>query len=80
MKQRLAESIQLADRVTKAADKAILFKQQCEDIKSKAVKLSNLLRQAAMLSSQLYEQPALLILFKIELVLNKALSLLYDIC
>jgi hypothetical protein len=77
MKQRLAESIQLADRVTKAADEAIPFKQkECGDIKSKAVKLSNLLQQAAMVSSELYEQPALLILFKIERVLNKTLSLL----
>ncbi|GAU30475.1 hypothetical protein TSUD_18550 [Trifolium subterraneum] len=78
MKQRFEESIQLADRVTKAAEEVSSFKQQeCGDIKSKADKLSNLLKQAAMVSTELYEQPALLILFEIERVLNKALSLLF---
>jgi len=74
VKQKVAKLIQLADKVAKAAETAILFKQECVDIKSKVEKLSDLLRQAFI--SELYERPALFISFDTKKVLNNALSLL----
>ncbi|KAK8476883.1 hypothetical protein V6N13_086142 [Hibiscus sabdariffa] len=75
VKQILAKPIQLADQVTKAADEASSFKQECAEIKSKTEKLVGLLRQAARASSDLYERPTRRIIDDTEQVLDKALSL-----
>ncbi|GAV71823.1 hypothetical protein CFOL_v3_15312 [Cephalotus follicularis] len=75
VKQILAKPIQLADQVTKAADEASSFKQDCADLKSKTEKLAALLRQAARASSDLYERPTRRIIDEAEQVLDKALSL-----
>ncbi|KAM7516135.1 hypothetical protein LguiA_005718 [Lonicera macranthoides] len=75
VKQILARPIQLADQVTKTADEASLQKQDCTDLKSKAEKLSALLRQAARASSDLYERPTRRIIDDTEQVLDKALHL-----
>lgn len=75
VKQILAKPIQLADQVTKAADEASSFKQECSELKSKTEKLATLLRQAARASSDLYERPTKRIIEETEQVLDKALSL-----
>ncbi|GMI76968.1 armadillo repeat only 2 [Hibiscus trionum] len=75
VKQILAKPIQLADQVTKAADEASSFKQECAELKSKTEKLVALLRQAARASSDLYERPTRRIIDDTEQVLDKALSL-----
>ncbi|TKY70343.1 Importin subunit alpha-1 [Spatholobus suberectus] len=75
VKQILAKPIQLADQVTKAADEATSFKQECGELKSKTEKLAALLRQAARASSDLYERPTRRIIEETEQVLDKALSL-----
>ncbi|XVF59779.1 hypothetical protein PTKIN_Ptkin07bG0303500 [Pterospermum kingtungense] len=75
VKQILAKPIQLADQVTKAADEASSFKQECGELKSKTEKLAGLLRQAARASSDLYERPTRRIIEDTEQVLEKALSL-----
>ncbi|KAG6397576.1 hypothetical protein SASPL_143745 [Salvia splendens] len=75
VKQTLATPIQLTDQVTKAADEAATFKQECAEIKSKTEKLAALLRQAARASSDLYERPTRRILDETVQVLDKALSL-----
>ncbi|XVF62189.1 hypothetical protein PTKIN_Ptkin08bG0197100 [Pterospermum kingtungense] len=73
--QILAKPIQLADQVTKAADEASSFKQECAELKTKTEKLGGLLRQVARLSSDLYERPMRRIIDETEQVLGKALSL-----
>ncbi|KAK7406821.1 hypothetical protein VNO78_08454 [Psophocarpus tetragonolobus] len=75
VKQILAKPIQLADQVTKAADEASSFKQECGELKSKTDKLAALLRQAARASSDLYERPTRRIIEEMEHVLDKALAL-----
>ncbi|GAB4848463.1 hypothetical protein Ancab_003167 [Ancistrocladus abbreviatus] len=75
VKEILANPIQLADRVIKAADEAASFKQECADLKAKTAKLADLLRQAARSSSDLYERPTRRIVDDTEQVLEKALSL-----
>nr|GLL19157.1 uncharacterized protein LOC109167727 [Ipomoea trifida]GMC57421.1 putative armadillo-type fold protein [Ipomoea batatas] len=75
VKQILAKPIQLADQVTKTADEASSFKQECADIKSKTEKLAALLRQAARASNELYERPTRRIIDDTEQVLEKALAL-----
>ncbi|CAN1134590.1 hypothetical protein LINPERHAP2_LOCUS8353 [Linum perenne] len=75
VKEILARPIQLADHVTKAADEAQSFKQDCQEIKSKTEKLSTLLRQAARASNELYERPTRRIIDDTEQVLEKALTL-----
>ncbi|MCE2055331.1 hypothetical protein HAX54_042422 [Datura stramonium] len=75
VKQILAKPIQLADQVTKAADEANSFKQDCADIKSKTEKLAALLRQAARASNDLYQRPTKRIIEDTEQVLEKALSI-----
>ncbi|KAE8664216.1 chaperone protein dnaJ 11 [Hibiscus syriacus] len=75
VKQILARPIQLADQVTKVADEASSFKQECLELKSKTEKLACLLRQAARASSDLYERPTRRIIDDTEQVLDKALSL-----
>ena len=75
VKQILAKPIQLADQVSKAADEASAFKQDCGELKSKAEKVAGLLRQAARASSDLYERPTRRIIEDTEQVLEKALSL-----
>ncbi|CAN0845999.1 hypothetical protein LINGRAHAP2_LOCUS4248 [Linum grandiflorum] len=75
VKEILARPIQLADHVTKAADEAQSFKQDCQEIKSKTEKLSTLLRQAARASNDLYERPTRRIIDDTEQVLDKALTL-----
>lgn len=77
VKQILAKPIQLADQVTKAADEASSFKQECAELKSKTEKLVALLRQAARASSDLYERPTRRIIDETETVLDKALSLVH---
>ncbi|KAG6571032.1 hypothetical protein SDJN03_29947, partial [Cucurbita argyrosperma subsp. sororia] len=47
VKEILARPIQLADQVTKNADCAQTFKQECIELKTKTEKLATLLRQAA---------------------------------
>ncbi|GKV44081.1 hypothetical protein SLEP1_g51308 [Rubroshorea leprosula] len=71
----LAKPIQLADQVTKAADEASSFKQECAELKSKTEKLAALLRQAARAGSDLYERPTRRIVDDTEQVLDKALTL-----
>ncbi|CAJ1930404.1 unnamed protein product [Sphenostylis stenocarpa] len=75
VKQILAKPILLADQVTKAADEASSFKQECGELKSKTEKLAALLRQAARASSDLYERPTRRIIEETEQVLDKALAL-----
>ncbi|XVE67131.1 hypothetical protein DITRI_Ditri08aG0136000 [Diplodiscus trichospermus] len=75
VKQILARPIQVADQVTKAADEAQSFKQDCLELKSKTEKLSGLLRQAARASNDLYERPTRRIIDDTEQVLDKALAL-----
>ncbi|KAG5123623.1 hypothetical protein AAZX31_11G075500 [Glycine max] len=75
VKQILAKPIQLADQVTKAADEASSFKQECGELKAKTEKLAALLRQAARASSDLYERPTRRIIDETEHVLDKALAL-----
>ncbi|CAI0557760.1 unnamed protein product [Linum tenue] len=75
VKEILARPIQLADHVTKAADEAQSFKQDCQELKSKTEKLATLLRQAARASNDLYERPTRRIIDDTEQVLDKALTL-----
>ncbi|XP_022725921.1 uncharacterized protein LOC111282195 [Durio zibethinus] len=75
VKQILTRPIQLADLVTKAADEAQSFKQDCQELKAKTEKLSGLLRQAARASNDLYERPTRRIIDDTEQVLDKALAL-----
>ncbi|XP_057543789.1 uncharacterized protein LOC130823174 isoform X2 [Amaranthus tricolor] len=74
VKQILTRPIQLADQIIKAADEASSFKQECLELKAKTSKLSDLLRQAARSSSDLYERPTRRIIDGTEHVLQKALS------
>lgn len=74
MKQILTRPIQLADQIVKAADEAASFKQECLELKSKTSKLSDLLRQAARSSSDLYERPTRRIIDDTNQVLEKALT------
>ncbi|KAM6559040.1 hypothetical protein CsatA_028279 [Cannabis sativa] len=75
VKEILARPIQLADQVTKAAEDAQSFKQDCFELKSKTEKLAALLRQAARASNDLYERPTRRIIDDTEQVLDKALTL-----
>ncbi|CAL1388525.1 unnamed protein product [Linum trigynum] len=75
VKEILARPIQLADHVTKAADEAQSFKQDCQELKSKTEKLATLLRQAARASNDLYERPTRRIIDDTVQVLDKALTL-----
>ncbi|GMY24818.1 vacuolar protein 8 [Fagus crenata] len=75
VKEILARPIQLADQVSKVADDAQSFKQDCLELKSKTEKLAGLLRQAARASSDLYERPTRRIIDDTEQVLEKALAL-----
>ncbi|XP_050366391.1 uncharacterized protein LOC126784896 [Argentina anserina] len=75
VKEILARPIQLADHVTKAADEAQSFRQDCMELKAKTEKLAGLLRQAARASNDLYERPTRRIIDDTEQVLDKALSL-----
>ncbi|KAM5550022.1 hypothetical protein ABKV19_001126 [Rosa sericea] len=75
VKEILARPIQLADQVTKAADEAQSFRQDCMELKSKTEKLAGLLRQAARASNDLYERPTRRIIDETEQVLEKALAL-----
>ncbi|KAL3536575.1 hypothetical protein ACH5RR_005036 [Cinchona calisaya] len=77
VKQILAKPIQLADQVTKSADEASSFRQECLEIKTKTDKLAQLLRQAARNSSDLYERPTRRIIYETEQVLDKALTLIF---
>ncbi|KAJ6927404.1 hypothetical protein NC651_011455 [Populus alba x Populus x berolinensis] len=75
VKEILARPIQLADQVTKLADEAQSFKQDCLELKAKTEKLAGLLRQAARASNDLYERPTRRIIDDTEQVLDKALTL-----
>ncbi|MBA0804471.1 hypothetical protein Gohar_004054 [Gossypium harknessii] len=75
VKQILARPIQVADLIVKAADEAQSFKQDCLELKTKAEKISALLRQAARASNELYERPTRRIVDDTEQVLEKALAL-----
>ncbi|KAH7518439.1 uncharacterized protein LOC107409168 [Ziziphus jujuba] len=75
VKEILARPIQLADQVTKAAEDAQSFKQDCMELKAKTEKLAGLLRQAARASNDLYERPTRRIIDDTEQVLDKALAL-----
>ncbi|GFY87900.1 armadillo repeat only 2 [Actinidia rufa] len=75
VKNILAKPIQLADQVIKSADEASSFKADCAEIKVKAGKLVDLLRQAARASNDLYERPTRRIIDDTDQVLDKALAL-----
>ncbi|XP_010530890.1 PREDICTED: uncharacterized protein LOC104807361 [Tarenaya hassleriana] len=75
VKQILVRPIQLADQVTKAADDAYSFRQECLEVKAKTEKLAGLLRQAARASNDLYERPTRRIIDDTEQVLTKAVAL-----
>ncbi|KAL6213125.1 hypothetical protein ACLB2K_012572 [Fragaria x ananassa] len=75
VKEILARPIQLADHVTKAADEAQSFRQDCMELKAKTEKLAALLRQAARARNELYERPTRRIIDDTEQVLDKALGL-----
>ncbi|XVE48881.1 hypothetical protein DITRI_Ditri01bG0037500 [Diplodiscus trichospermus] len=75
VKQILVRPIQLADLVTKAADEAQSFKQDCQELKAKTEKLSGLLRQVARASNDFYQRPTRRIIDDTEQVLDKALAL-----
>ncbi|KAI4299879.1 hypothetical protein L6164_033300 [Bauhinia variegata] len=76
VKEILAGPIQMADQVTKLADEAQSFKQECMEIKGKTEKLAGLLRQAARNSNDLYERPTRRIIDDTEQVLDKTLALI----
>lgn len=71
----LASPIQLADEVSKTAEEAHSFKQECMEVKRQTDKLAALLRQAARASGGLYERPTGRITEEINQVLGKALVL-----
>ncbi|KAJ0076957.1 hypothetical protein Patl1_36080 [Pistacia atlantica] len=73
--KELALPIQLADFIVKAADEAYSFKQECQELKSKAEKLAALLRQVARTSNVPYQRPTLRIAHETEQVLDKTLTL-----
>ncbi|KAG8379036.1 hypothetical protein BUALT_Bualt07G0046400 [Buddleja alternifolia] len=75
VKQILSKPIHYADEIVKSADRAVSFRQDCEDVRSKSVKLAALLRQAARASNDLYERPTRRIMNETEQVLDKALTL-----
>lgn len=75
VKEILARPIQMADQVSKLADEAQNFKQDCLELKTKTEKLAGLLRQAARNSTDLYERPTRRIIDDTEQVLDKALVL-----
>ncbi|CAI8616808.1 unnamed protein product [Vicia faba] len=75
VKEILARPIQMADQVSKLADEAQNFKQECLELKTKTEKLAALLRQAARNSNDLYERPTRRIIDDTEQVLDKALGL-----
>ncbi|KAK9670627.1 hypothetical protein RND81_13G213800 [Saponaria officinalis] len=75
IKQTLGKPIQLAEQIIKACDEATSFKSECSELKSKTSKLSDLLRQAARSSSDLYERPTRLIIDDTQRLLVKALTL-----
>jgi hypothetical protein len=75
VKEILARPIQMADQVSKFADEAQNFKQECLELKTKTEKLAGLLRQAARNSNDLYERPTRRIIDDTEQVLDKALGL-----
>ncbi|KAG2400890.1 hypothetical protein LR48_Vigan04g254400 [Vigna angularis] len=75
VKEILASPIQMADQVSKMAEEAQNFRQECLELKSKTEKLAGLLRQAARNSSDLYERPTRRIIDDTEQVLDKALVL-----
>lgn len=75
VKEILARPIQMADQVSKSADEAQNFKQECLELKTKTEKLAGLLRQAARNSNDLYERPTRRIIDDTEQVLDKALGL-----
>ena len=75
VKEILARPIQMADQVSKLADEAQNFKQECQELKTKTEKLAGLLRQAARNSNDLYERPTKRIIDDTEQVLDKALGL-----
>ncbi|KAL6559426.1 hypothetical protein OROGR_004543 [Orobanche gracilis] len=77
VKQILAKPIQYADEVTKLADQASSFRQECLEIKAKTERLAALLRQAARASGDLYERPTRRIIDDTEQVLDKALTLVF---
>ncbi|KAL5126675.1 hypothetical protein HKD37_14G039243 [Glycine soja] len=60
VKEILASPIQMADQVSKLAEEAQNFRQECLELKSKTEKLAGLLRQAARNSNDLYERPTCL--------------------
>ncbi|TKY75481.1 Vacuolar protein 8 [Spatholobus suberectus] len=75
VKEILASPIQMADQVSKLAEEAQNFRQECLELKSKTEKLAGLLRQAARNSNDLYERPTRRIIDDTEQVLDKALVL-----
>ncbi|KAJ0252148.1 Armadillo repeat only 1 [Hirschfeldia incana] len=75
VKQILVRPIQLADQITKAAEEAYSFRQECLEVKAKTEKLAGLLRQAARASNDLYERPTRRIIDDTEQVLFKAIAL-----
>ncbi|KAL2346053.1 hypothetical protein Fmac_000053 [Flemingia macrophylla] len=75
VKEILASPIQMADQVSKMAEEAQNFRQECLELKSKTEKLAGLLRQAARNSNDLYERPTRRIIDDTEQVLDKALTL-----
>lgn len=76
VKEILASPIQMADQVSKMAEEAQNFRQECLEVKSKTEKLAGLLRQAARNSNDLYERPTRRIIDDTEQVLDKALVLI----
>ncbi|XP_057966582.1 uncharacterized protein LOC131156713 [Malania oleifera] len=75
VKESLAKTIQLADKVAKTAAEAKSFRQQCSELKYKAQQLARLLRQAARASNDLYDSPTRRITDRTKQVLQKALHL-----
>ncbi|XP_027356633.1 uncharacterized protein LOC113865985 [Abrus precatorius] len=75
VKEILAGPIQMADQVSKMAEEAQNFRQECLELKGKTEKLAGLLRQAARNSNDLYERPTRRIIDDTEQVLDKALVL-----
>ncbi|CAM8910916.1 unnamed protein product [Rhodiola kirilowii] len=75
VKQILTRPVQLADQVTKFADEATFFRQECLEVKGKTERLAALLRQAARAGNDLYERPTRRIIDDTEQVLDKALGL-----
>ncbi|XP_051126656.1 uncharacterized protein LOC127248386 [Andrographis paniculata] len=68
-------AIRLADDAVRVCENPTSFKPQCSQIKIKALKVAQLLRQAMLADHELYDRPARRVMESTETVLKRAISL-----